>query len=274
MIGALLVLLAAAVAPPEDPVVKPVPAAAVAPSGDPAVKPVPAAAVAPSGDPAVNPVPVAAVAQLPQIGGGSQYGAPNALPPVTAQLFHVGGRFEMQPLVSVSLGDPFWRTVGMGVRVEQHLDERWSLAVHTLGGLTLLAAPVDVCGGSACSAPAAEKLRSAPGKLMLLAGVELGWAPIYGKLSIFGDHTLHFDAYVSVGPELVLERIARDAASPEQDRWAAGGRIALGERLFFTNSFMIRAGVSELVYPGLVRGQSEIERKLSFEGGVAWLFGR
>jgi outer membrane beta-barrel protein len=132
---------------------------------------------------------------------------------------------------------------------------------------------VDVCGGTACSPPAAEKLRGAPGKLQLLAGVELGWSPVYGKLSLFGARTLHFDAYVSAGPELVLERIARDAASPEQERWAAGGRVSLGERLFITDRFMIRAAVSELVYSGRVRGQSEIERKLSFEGGVAWLFG-
>ena len=240
MIGALLLLLAAAAQPEEA---------------------------------SVKAAPVAAVAQLPPIEGGSQYGAPNALPPVTAQLFHIGGRFEIQPLFSVSLGDPFWRTVGMGVRVEQHLDERWSVSVHTLGGLSLVAAPVDVCGGTACSPPAAEKLRGAPGKLQLLAGVELGWSPVYGKLSLFGARTLHFDAYVSAGPELVLERIARDAASPEQERWAAGGRVSLGERLFITDRFMIRAAVSELVYSGRVRGQSEIERKLSFEGGVAWLFG-
>jgi outer membrane beta-barrel protein len=230
-------------------------------------------ATAPPEEATVKLAPAAAVVQLPPLEGGSQVGAPNALPPVTAQLFHIGGRFEVQPLFTFSMGDPFWRTVGMGVRVEQHLDERWSIAVHTLGGLSMVAAPVDICGDSACSSPAAEKLRAAPGKLQLLVGVELGWAPVYGKLSLFGGHTLHFDAYVSVGPEIVLERIAPDVASPEQGRWAAGGRVAIGERLFFTDRFMIRAAVSELVYSGRVRGQSEIERKLSFEGGVAWLFG-
>ena len=69
------------------------------------------------------------------------------------------------------------------------------------------------------------------------------------------------------------ELIAPDAASPEVGRWAAGGRISLGERLFFTDRFMIRVAASELVYPSRVRGLTEVERKLSFEGGVAWLFG-
>ena len=64
-----------------------------------------------------------------------------------------------------------------------------------------------------------------------------------------------------------------DAASAEAGRWAMGGRVSIGERLFVTDRFMVRAGVSELIYAGRVRGQGEIERKLSFEGGVAWLFG-
>ena len=101
----------------------------------------------------------------------------------------------------------------------------------------------------------------------------MGWAPIYGKLSLMGEHTLHFDAYVSAGPELVMERIAQDAASPEATRWAPGGRLSLGERLFIGNRFIVRLAASELVYAGRVRGIGEVERKLTIEGGLAWLFG-
>ena len=232
-----------------------------------------AADAAPSEEP--KPVPVSAVttATLPPVAGASQYGAPASLPPVTAQLFHLGGLLEIQPMFSFSIGDPFWRTVGVGVRLEHHFDERWSISAHTLGGFALLAAPVDLCGSDACSPAQSGQLRSAPGKLQMLAGVELGWAPVYGKLSLFGEKTMHFDAYVAAGPEVIREIIAPDAASPEVGRWAAGGRISIGERLFLTDRFMIRAGVSELVYPSKVRGLTEIERKLSFEGGVAWLFG-
>jgi hypothetical protein len=88
-----------------------------------------------------------------------------------------------------------------------------------------------------------------------------------------GERTLHFDTYIALGPELVRELIAPDAASAEVGRWAPGARFSLGERLFFTNRFMIRIAASELVYAGKVRGSSEIERKLTIEGGVAWLFG-
>ncbi len=211
-------------------------------------------------------------AVLPPVASAPKYGAPASLPPVTAQLFHLGGLWEVQPIFAFSIGDPFWRTLGMGVRLEHHFDERWSISTHALGGLSLLAAPVQVCSET-CSDPAAAKLRSTPGKLQLLAGVEVGWAPIYGKLSLMGERTLHFDAYISAGPELVRELIAADAASPEVGRWAAGGRVSIGERLFLGDRFMVRIAASQLVYAGRIRGQTEIERKLTIEGGVAWLFG-
>ncbi|MGZ6125621.1 MAG: outer membrane beta-barrel domain-containing protein [Myxococcales bacterium] len=211
-------------------------------------------------------------AELPPVAAAPRYGAPASLPPVTAQLFHLGGLWEVQPMFAFSIGDPFWRTLGMGVRIERHFDERWSLSTHAIGGVSLLAAPVEVCGDT-CSDPAAAKLRSTPGKLQLLVGAELGWAPIYGKLSLMGERTLHFDAYISAGPELVREMIAADGASAEVGRWALGGRISIGERLFLGNRFMVRLAASQLVYGGRVRGQPEIERKLTIEGGVAWLFG-
>jgi len=211
-------------------------------------------------------------ASLPPVASAPKYGAPASLPPVTAQLFRLGGMLEVEPIFSFSIGDPFWRTLAMGIRVEHHFDERWSISTHALGGLSLLAAPVQVCS-EGCDSPAAGKLRSAPGQLQFLAGVALGWAPVYGKLSLMGDTTLHFDAYVSAGPELVRELIAPDGVSAEVGRWALGGRFSIGERLFLSNRFMVRLAASELVYSGRVRGRPEIERQLSIEAGVAWLFG-
>jgi len=175
-------------------------------------------------------------------------GTPASLPPVTAQLFRIGGRLEAQPMFQFSIGDPFFRSVLLGMRVEQHLDERWSLAAHALGGASLLSAPIDVCTDSSCSSPEAGRLRSTPGDIRLMTGVEVGWAPIYGKLSLAGEKTIHFDAYVSAGPEILLERIAPDAVSGTASRWALGGRVGIGERIFFSNQFLLRLGASEVLY--------------------------
>jgi outer membrane beta-barrel protein len=219
---------------------------------------------------AVNELP--AVAEDPAVRLAMR-GTPASLPPVTAQMFQVGGRTEAQPMFQFSIGDPFFRSVLLGLRVEQHLDERWSLSAHVLGGSSLLSAPIDVCTDSSCTSPEAGQLRSTPGDIRMMGGVEVGWAPIYGKLSLAGEKTIHFDAYISAGPELVLERIAPDAASGTASRWALGGRLGIGERIFFSNNFLLRLGVSQVLYNTRVRGFSEWERKLSLEMGVAWMFG-
>jgi outer membrane beta-barrel protein len=229
----------------------------------------------PAATPAPEPVAVNDLPSLPNDPalGSAMRGTPASLPPVSAQIFRIGGKTEFQPIVQFSIGDPFYRSILAGARVERHLDERWSISAHALAGASLLSAPVDVCTDASCTSPQAGQLRSTPGDIRMMSGIEVAWAPIYGKLSLAGEKTIHFDAYVSIGPEVLLERIAPDAASSEASRWAFGGRIGIGERIFFSNDFLLRLGVNQLLYGDRVRGQTELERKLSVEIGVAWLFG-
>jgi outer membrane beta-barrel protein len=236
-----------------------------------------AATPTPTATPAAAPD-VVAVNELPALSNDpavrlAMRGTPASLPPVTAQMFRIGGRLEAQPMFQFSIGDPFFRSILLGLRVEQHLDERWSVAAHALGGSSLISAPIDVCTGSSCNSPQAGQLRSTPGDIRLMSGVEVGWAPIYGKLSLAGEKTIHFDAYLSAGPEILLERIAPDAVSGVASHWALGGRVGIGERVFFSDNFLLRLGASEVLYGSKVRGRTELERKLSIELGVAWMFG-
>jgi outer membrane beta-barrel protein len=203
----------------------------------------------------------------------AQSGSPASLPPVTARMFAVGGRLEVSPAFAFSVGDPFFRSAMLGVRAEQHLSESWSFGGHLFAGTSLVAPPVSLCGGGPCSAPVAAQLRSTPGNLQAAFGVEASWRPLYGKLSLLGEKTLHFDLYLSLGPELIRERIAPDAASAVSSRWDLGGRASIGERIYFSDRFSIRAAVSELVFGSRVRGRTEIERKLMIEAGVAFFFG-
>lgn len=231
-----------------------------------------ASAASPAGAP--GPDSPAAAEPVALSSGVPAAAAPGSLPPVSAQLFHLGGKLELMPIFLFSAGDAFYRTFAAGFRAEQHLDERWSVGMHLLGGLSSIAAPVQLCGGGPCAGPEAGRLRSTPGDVQFLAGVELGWAPIYGKLSLAGETTLHFDVFLSIGPELLREQIAPDAASEQQGRWAAGGRFSVGERVFVSDRLALRFAASELLYDERVRGQRELSRKLTLEGGVAFLFGK
>ena len=209
----------------------------------PEVAPAAAVASAPATEHAIEPT--STMTELPAIGNDPAVlvalrGTPASLPPVTAQIFRIGGRTEAEPLFQMSVGDPFYKTWLVGVRVEHHLDERWSVGMHALGGASAVSAPIEMCGGSACDGPAAAKLRSTPGNVQMMAGLEASWAPLYGKLSLFGEKTIHFDAYLALGPEVLRETIAPDAATASAGRFALGGRASIGERVFFSDNFMIR----------------------------------
>ena len=222
---------------------------------------------------AQEPLPVISDADIEVLRKLALSGAPSSLPPVTARLFKLSGRLEAEPLLAVSVGDPFFRSVMAGLRVEQHLSERWSVGGHLLGGASLVAAPVQLCGGGPCEGPVAAQLRSTPGDLMAEFGAEAAWRPVYGKLSLLGEKTVHFDLYLALGPELLRERIAPDAASPQSTRWDVGGRVSAGERIYFSNQLSLRLGASEIVYASRVRGNLEAERKLMLEAGLAFFFG-
>jgi outer membrane beta-barrel protein len=247
------------------------PSAARAPdaSGTPAAAApaVPELAGLPDAAPGVTAADIEALRQL------AASGTPASLPPVTARMFTTEGRLEVSPLINVSVGDPFFRSVMLGVRAEQHLSERWSVGGHLFAGTSMVAAPVQLCGASACAGPVADRLRSTPGDLMAALGVQATFRPVYGKLSLLGEKTVHFDLYVALGPELLRERIAPDAASEPRSRWDLGGRASIGEHLYFSDRLSVRLAVSELIYAARVRGRIEPERKLMIEGGVSFLFG-
>ncbi|GAC1337291.1 MAG: hypothetical protein NVSMB23_03540 [Myxococcales bacterium] len=203
----------------------------------------------------------------------AQSGAPASLPPVTARMYTVTGRLEIAPAFAFSVGDPFYRSAMLGVRAEHHLSESWSVGAHVFGGASFVAVPIALCGGGPCSAPAAAQLRSTPGDLQGAFGLEASWRPLYGKLSLLGEKTLHLDLYLSLGPEILRERIAPDAASAVRSRWDLGARASIGERIYFSDRFSLRIGASELIFGSRVRGRIEVERKLMLEAGVAYFFG-
>lgn len=250
--AALSCLLAAA--PPSEP-------SAAAPQG-------PSEATAlPAAPPGIAPSDIEALRRL------AQSGAPASLPPVTARMFTVAGRLDLSPAFAVSVGDPFFRSLMLGVRLEQHFGERWSAGGHLFAGASLVSAPVQLCGATACSAPLAAQLDSTPGDLQMAFGAQIAWRPVYGKLSLLGEKTVHFDFYFALGPELLRERIAPDAASSKAARWAVGGRATLGERLYVSDRVSLRLSASEIVYGSRVRGRIEPERKLMIEAGIGFLFG-
>ena len=58
-----------------------------------------------------------------------------------------------------------------------------------------------------CRSPEFDELDgTAPGQLSLLTGVDVQWAPIYGKISLLAESFAHFDMYGLAGASVVQYR--------------------------------------------------------------------
>jgi len=63
----------------------------------------------------------------------------------------------------------------------------------------------------------------------------VGYIPVYGKFTLFGRSTLHWDLYVSGGPGVMQTKtVPRDAANDSRKNTNVAGQLALGGRVYLT----------------------------------------
>ncbi|MFY0530091.1 outer membrane beta-barrel domain-containing protein [Archangium gephyra] len=144
--------------------------------------------------------------------------------PVSGHLFLKKGRFEFSPSATLSIKDAFFSKYILGGTLTYHPTETLGLSLRAGYSLNTVASAAQICtftggdGGTTrgCRRPTYEELDGdAPGQLSLMGGVDVQWAPIYGKISLLAEHFLHFDLYGVAGATAVQYRgPAKTAGSP------------------------------------------------------------
>lgn len=139
------------------------------------------------------------------------------IPAVSARVFAKQGRLELYPAIGMSLDDAFFNQAIGSVGLAYHVLESLSIGV---AGDYLLAfnRRTPIAGG-------AHPPRPEYNRPTYLARLELGWAPLYGKLSLLAERVLHFDTYVAVGGGIV---------GPSITAATMAGTVAIGQRYFLT----------------------------------------
>ncbi len=166
---------------------------------------------------------------------------------VQQKVFLKRRRFDVTPFVGLNLNDAFFRQLTLG----------GSLAYHITDGLALEARGVGVVVQEETDVvrfvrEETDALLTEQYELDYLVDFDLLWAPIYGKMSLFGDAILHFDTYIAAGGGLVGTDVGLHGA----------GNLGIGMRFFalkwlavrieYRNYFFVeeRNGDSELRTPG------------------------
>ncbi len=213
------------------------------------------------------------------------------IPPISGQLFRKAGRLELSFTGNLSLADAFFTKYFGGVKLGYHLAESLSVAVHGMSGTAVASGSAVLCTRTeGCGSALQKMLYQVPGRVRWIAGAEVGWAPVYGKLSVLAEAIAHFDLSILGGVDLIAhdrilsgrptaaggtseaETLAANGGSPPVDS-AIGGHVGLGARLFFTEWLAARLEVKDYLYTVKVPnigGATDLQHQFFTELGLSF----
>jgi outer membrane beta-barrel protein len=204
------------------------------------------------------------------------------IPPVSGQLYRKAGRLEATLTGNLSLNDAFFSKYFGGLKLGYHLSESFSVSAHGAGGLARETGSTVLCPTSEPCRDASElQLNQVPGKIEWLAGLEVAWSPVYGKLNVLSEKVAHFDLSILAGADYIAHRqvlgreaaLALDAAGGDPPtETAIGGHVGLGARLFLTEWMAVRLEVKDYLYQADVpnNGGKTLQNQLFTELGLSF----
>lgn len=207
--------------------------------------------------------------------------------PVSGQLFRKGGRFELSPTLALSLNDAFFQKRMAGVKASYHLTESLSVSaqyVFTIGDASPTGSAVVCPANEGCREASETDLYQVPGYIESIAGAEVAFSPIYGKLNLFAEKVAHIDLSILAGVDLVTSRevlhsTEADAGVVPGSERTVGGHVGLGVRIFFSQTFALRAEVKDYIYavevPNVASGDGstrDLQNQLTAELGFSVFF--
>jgi outer membrane beta-barrel protein len=196
--------------------------------------------------------------------------------PVSGHLFLKQGRFEFSPSATLSIKDAFFSKYILGGTLTYHPTETLGLSLRAGYSINTVANAAQICtftgdDGSTrgCRRPTYEELDGdAPGQLTLMGGVDVQWAPIYGKISLLAEQFLHFDLYGVAGATAVQYRGPGKTAE-----FTGGGNVGVGMRFFLNRWVTVRTEFRDLIYvEKALNPATTLRNQLLFELGVSIFF--
>ena len=180
------------------------------------------------------------------------------IPPVSGQLYQKAGRLELTLSGNLSLNDAFYTKLFGGLKLGYHLSDAWALTLQAAGGTTSTTGSAVVCSATTGCRDANEtELQQVPGKIRAMGGLEVGWAPVYGKLNVLSEKVAHFDLSILGGVDAIVhdevlsttdaEILAATGGSPRSET-SPGAHVGVGTRLFLGDAWALRLEVKDYVY--------------------------
>jgi outer membrane beta-barrel protein len=210
----------------------------------------------------------------------------NKVAPISGQLYPKAGRLELTPTVNLSLSDAFYSKIFFGAKLDYHLAESFSLGASFAAGPASPTPSASICaadplspGVRTCREASPAQLYQVPGKIRAIAGGQVAWAPVYGKLSVLAELPVHFDLSLMGGADWVsyqevLSGTQALAGAAPGTKSTIGGHLGLGMRLFFAGFMALRLEVKDTIYSAAIGnlGGNRLQNQLFMEMGLSLFF--
>ena len=207
--------------------------------------------------------------------------------PVSGQLYAKRGRLELTPTFNLSLNDAFFSKKLGGVKLGYHVFEWLSVSGQyalTLGDPSPTGSAVICPPNEGCREADQASLYQVPGAIESIAGGEVAFTPVYGKLNLFAEAVAHVDMSILAGVDYITYRQVLSAQDAEAgvvpgSESTIGGHLGLGMRVFFTQAFALRLEVKDYLYavdvPNVVSdggSSKDLQNQIVAELGVSVFF--
>jgi outer membrane beta-barrel protein len=209
----------------------------------------------------------------------------NKVEPISGQLYVKEGRFELAPLVALSLNDAFYAKYFGGVRAGWYLSEAWSFGASFQGGVSSPTSSTSLCTvAQGCREASPSQLWQVPGDIRWIAGVEAVFSPVYGKVNVLASAVLHLDFSLLAGVDWIVAQKVLSAA--EAGALAAAGgspgtvgapgvHLGLGTHVFLGSWVALALQLKDYLYFADVGNlqESKLQNQLFVEIGVSFFLG-
>ena len=151
-----------------------------------------------------------------------------------------------------------------GAKLGYHFNEYFYGGVTATGGFSSATGSTNLCpANTGCTPAPPEKLYLVPGLIRWMAGAEIAFSPVYGKVNIFAEKALHFDLTLLGGADLVSYRdvLTAGQTGTPGNATSIGGHLGIGARVFFARFMAIRLELKDVVYsvPHLATGKLQTQ---------------
>jgi len=209
----------------------------------------------------------------------------NKVEPVSGQLYETVGRFELEPFFALSLNDAFYAKYFGGVRGGYHLSDAWAVSVAFETGFSSQTASTTLCTvNQGCRNPTDSQLWQVPGDIRWIAGAEVAFSPVYGKVNLLASAVVHLDFSLIAGADWIVFQKVLSSAEAEAAALAGGSpgttgapgiHLGIGSHIFLGRSLALALQLRDYLYLADIGnlGEQKIQNQLFLELGLSFFIG-